>query len=87
MLPWSFLSQSFFNPPQTFSQQEVLQPNAKLSLGKQDSGNTMRAALALLARAAEQCESLFNGMEHERAMLLQSDDKKARLSWEVCSIV
>ncbi|KAF4276289.1 hypothetical protein CNMCM8812_002246 [Aspergillus fumigatus] len=62
--------------------QEVLQPNAKLSLGKQDSGNTMRAALALLARAAEQCESLFNGMEHERAMLLQSDDKKARLSWE-----
>ncbi|KAG2005097.1 hypothetical protein GB937_009054 [Aspergillus fischeri] len=61
---------------------EVMQLNAKLSLGKQDGGHAMRAALALLSRAAEQCESLFDGMEHERARLLQSGEEKARLSWE-----
>jgi hypothetical protein len=66
-------------------EQEVMQLNAKLSLGKQDSGHAMRVALALLSRAAAQCENLFNGIEHERARLLQSDEAKARLSWEVCS--
>jgi hypothetical protein len=62
-----------------------MQLNAKLSLGKQDSGHAMRVALALLSRAAAQCENLFNGIEHERARLLQPDEAKARLSWEVCS--
>jgi hypothetical protein len=66
-------------------EQEVMQLNAKLSLGKQDSGHAMRVALALLSRAAAQCENLFNGIEHERARLLQPDEAKARLSWEVCS--
>ncbi|KAF4151442.1 hypothetical protein CNMCM6069_003861 [Aspergillus lentulus] len=63
-------------------EQDVMQLNAKLSLGKQDSRHARRAALALLSRAAAQCESLFSDIEDERARLLQSDEAKTRLSWE-----